>query len=233
MKQFDPYHASKYPTFESLRILEKPLLDAVSRQGFVTPSKIQSVGLPLILTPDENTGFYPNIIAQAHHGSGKTATFVLSMLSRIKENNPLLQCLCVCHSRELAKQTYHVTKDLGRFMNELNIVLCVPKEVLPKPWRGQIAIGTPGSILNLFDDKQEEIAKFLKDFVMLVIDEADEFLRHSEQRIHNYPRGGMYKSSSRQPGNLKEQLAQIVDIIKHVTDDKKKASMFIVFCNIS
>jgi len=146
------------------------------------------------------------------------------MLSRIKENNPLLQCLCVCHSRELAKQTYHVTKDLGRFMNELNIVLCVPKEVLPKPWRGQIAIGTPGSILNLFDDKQEEIAKFLKDFVMLVIDEADEFLRHSEQRTN--PRG-MQKS-------LKEQLTQIVDVIQNnVTYDKekkKKSHHFNVYC---
>ncbi|KAM0049131.1 putative RNA helicase [Helianthus debilis subsp. tardiflorus] len=41
---------------------------------FERPSKIQSISLPMILTP-----LYKNLITQAHNGFGKTTCFVLDM----------------------------------------------------------------------------------------------------------------------------------------------------------
>ncbi len=59
------------------------LLKGVYGLGFNRPSKIQEKALPLLLAdPPEN------VIAQSQSGTGKTAAFVLSMLSRV---NPSLK----------------------------------------------------------------------------------------------------------------------------------------------
>lgn len=56
------------------------------------PSKIQETALPLLLTsPPEN------MIAQSQSGTGKTAAFVLAMLSRIDLNKGEALSLCLCH----------------------------------------------------------------------------------------------------------------------------------------
>ena len=52
-------------TFEQLG-LSKELLAGVVELRFTKPSKIQAQALPLILSPQ-----HPNLIGQAHHGSGK------------------------------------------------------------------------------------------------------------------------------------------------------------------
>ena len=46
--------------------------------GFNRPSKIQEKGLPLLLADPPS-----NLIAQSQSGTGKTAAFVLAMLSRV------------------------------------------------------------------------------------------------------------------------------------------------------
>jgi len=46
--------------------------------GFNTPSKIQETALPTLLADPPQ-----NMIAQSQSGTGKTAAFVLAMLSRV------------------------------------------------------------------------------------------------------------------------------------------------------
>ena len=98
------------------------------------------------------------MIGQAHHGSGKTGTFILNMLERIDLSKKHLQALVICHTRELATQTKQVAIQLGRNMDGLQIVLAVPKrdknnpdknDVVPtmSQWSSQVCIGTPGVIL--------------------------------------------------------------------------------------
>lgn len=62
--------------FEELN-LKPDLLKGVFAMGFKKPSKIQESALPLILSDPPK-----NLIAQAQSGTGKTAAFVLGMLSR-------------------------------------------------------------------------------------------------------------------------------------------------------
>ncbi|EOA93340.1 ATP-dependent RNA helicase DDX25, partial [Anas platyrhynchos] len=64
-------------SFEELH-LKKELLQGVYAMGFNRPSKIQETALPMMLAHPPQ-----NLIAQSQSGTGKTAAFVLAMLSRV------------------------------------------------------------------------------------------------------------------------------------------------------
>ena len=64
-------------SFEALN-LQPNLLKGVYAMGFNAPSKIQETALPTLLADPPQ-----NLIAQSQSGTGKTAAFVLAMLSRV------------------------------------------------------------------------------------------------------------------------------------------------------
>ena len=77
-----PLYSAK--TFEELN-LKPELLQGLYAMGFTKPSKIQETALPaLIIEPPQN------LIAQSQSGTGKTAAFALTMLTRVntKQNYP-------------------------------------------------------------------------------------------------------------------------------------------------
>lgn len=86
---------------------------------FERPSKIQSISLPMILTPP-----FKSLIAQSLNGSGKTTCFVLGMLSRVDPQLCAPQALCICPTRELAIQVIHILNLLGTF-NYINYMILV------------------------------------------------------------------------------------------------------------
>ncbi|MES1910105.1 MAG: hypothetical protein MHM6MM_002762 [Cercozoa sp. M6MM] len=69
--------------------LRQELLDGCTRMKFEHPSKIQAEALPIILSEQR-----PNVIGQAHAGSGKTGAFALAMLSLVDETKDFVQALC-------------------------------------------------------------------------------------------------------------------------------------------
>ncbi|KAI3826155.1 hypothetical protein L1987_00200 [Smallanthus sonchifolius] len=77
--------------FEDLSLSPELLTGLYVEMGFQRPSKIQSISLPMILTPP-----FKNLIAQAHNGSGKTTCFVLGMLSHVDPKLAAPQTLCIC-----------------------------------------------------------------------------------------------------------------------------------------
>ena len=106
-------------SFEELR-LRKELLKGIYAMGFNRPSKIQETALPLLLAnPPEN------MIAQSQSGTGKTAAFVLTMLSRIKTDNLNPQCLCLSPTYELALQTGKVIESMGKFLPDLKVAYAI------------------------------------------------------------------------------------------------------------
>ena len=182
------YKSMKYMDFSQMSdILRAELLDGCDKMNYLHPSKIQAEAIPRCLSNNKELK-YPNLIGQAHHGSGKTATFSLIMLQRVDENITLLQGLVVVHSRELAIQTFNVIRSLGQYIQGLKVGLAVPKEKLPVEWTQQIMIGTPGTMINKIFEHQKrhgDIKRFLKEFRILVVDEADEFLK-SQQKPKGY-----------------------------------------------
>lgn len=61
-----------------------------------------------------------NMIAQSQSGTGKTAAFVLTMLSRVVPGNHWPQCICLAPTFELAMQIGEVVKNMSCFMPETN-----------------------------------------------------------------------------------------------------------------
>uniref|UniRef100_A0A1I7WPC8 Helicase ATP-binding domain-containing protein n=1 Tax=Heterorhabditis bacteriophora TaxID=37862 RepID=A0A1I7WPC8_HETBA len=62
-----------------------------------------------------------NMIAQSQSGTGKTAAFVLTMLSRLNSENRWPQCLCLAPTYELAIQIGEVLTKMARFMPDVKV----------------------------------------------------------------------------------------------------------------
>ncbi|KAG7278640.1 hypothetical protein CRUP_031935 [Coryphaenoides rupestris] len=92
-----------------------------------------------------------NLIAQSQSGTGKTAAFVLAMLSHVDPNNKFPQCLCVSPTYELALQTGKVIEQMGKHYPEVQLVYAIRGNKVPRGMKlqEQIVIGTPGTMLRL------------------------------------------------------------------------------------
>uniref|UniRef100_A0A5F5PWQ6 RNA helicase n=4 Tax=Laurasiatheria TaxID=314145 RepID=A0A5F5PWQ6_HORSE len=166
-------------SFEELR-LKPQLLQGVYAMGFNRPSKIQENALPMMLAEPPQ-----NLIAQSQSGTGKTAAFVLAMLSRVQPAERYPQCLCLSPTYELALQTGKVIEQMGKFHPELKLAYAVRGNKLE---RGQkisehIVIGTPGTVLDWCAKLKFIDPKKIKVFVL---DEADVMIAtqgHQDQSI--------------------------------------------------
>ncbi len=68
------------------------------------------------------------MIAQSQSGTGKTATFLLAMLSRVNVDVEKCQCLCMVPTRQLAVQIANVCREMARFIPQINVGLAVRDE---------------------------------------------------------------------------------------------------------
>ncbi|XP_008821203.2 ATP-dependent RNA helicase DDX19A isoform X1 [Nannospalax galili] len=166
-------------SFEELR-LKPQLLQGVYAMGFNRPSKIQENALPMMLAEPPQ-----NLIAQSQSGTGKTAAFVLAMLSRVEPSDRYPQCLCLSPTYELALQTGKVIEQMGKFHPELRLAYAVRGNKLERGQKigEQIVIGTPGTVLDWCSKLKFIDPKKIKVFVL---DEADVMIAtqgHQDQSI--------------------------------------------------
>jgi len=150
-------------------VLEEELLRGIYAYGFEKPSAIQQRAIvPCI------KGF--DVIAQAQSGTGKTATFSISILQQVKTSIKDCQALILAPTRELAQQIQKVVMALGDYMGA-QCHACIGgtsvREDVRKLEVGQhIVVGTPGRVYDMISRKvlrTTEIQQF-------VLDEADEML---------------------------------------------------------
>lgn len=154
-------------SFEELGLTPE-LLKGLYSMKFQKPSKIQERALPLLLhNPPKN------MIAQSQSGTGKTAAFSLTMLSRIDITiKDFTQAICLAPSRELARQTLEVIQEMGKF-TKITSKLIVPDSYEKNTTiNANIIVGTPGTVLDLMRKKLIIVSK-VKVFVL---DEADNML---------------------------------------------------------
>ena len=140
---------------------------------FTKPSKIQEKALPLLLRNPPT-----NMIGQSQSGTGKTAAFVLNMLSRLDYSPNMLttpQALVLAPSRELARQILGVIQIMGSFVEGLTSGVAIPTEAANRNRDGlkvQIVVGTPGTTMDMIKRRQVMADKIK----VLVLDEADNML---------------------------------------------------------
>ena len=160
-------------TFSELG-LAAPLVSALNKAGFTTPTAIQTKAIPPQLKGRDIMG-----IAQT--GSGKTAAFCLPILAGIAELRgrpaPMTtRALILAPTRELAVQIDEVLRTLADGMR-LTTVLVLGgvsrSSQVQRISRGvDVVIATPGRLKDLVDDRKLR----LNETRWLVLDEADRML---------------------------------------------------------
>ncbi|KAM7360549.1 hypothetical protein FF38_05212 [Lucilia cuprina] len=156
------------PSFNAMGLKEE-LLRGIYAYGFEKPSAIQQRSIkPIVKGRD--------VIAQAQSGTGKTATFSISILQSLDTSLRETQVLCLSPTRELAVQIQKVILALGDLMN-VQCHVCIGGTNLGEDIRkldyGQhIVSGTPGRV---FDMIKRRVLR-TRAIKMLVLDEADEML---------------------------------------------------------
>jgi ATP-dependent RNA helicase DDX19/DBP5 len=161
-----PFHSAN--TWEQLGLAE-PLHRGLLALNFQKPSKIQGKALPIVLNDPPH-----HLLAQSQSGTGKTAAFVVAILSRIDFSRPdVPQALVLAPSRELARQIEDVITAVGRFCEGLVVKTAIPGN-LPRGQKvnANVIVGTPGTVMDITQRRQLD-ARELK---VLVLDEADNML---------------------------------------------------------
>ena len=155
--------------------LRPALLRAITENGYLTPTAIQSEAIPAALQGRD-------IVASAQTGSGKTAAFALPLLHRLAETPTgtarRVRGLILVPTRELAAQVGEAIVSLAKYLPQRIKVAVVFGGVSINPQmmnlRGgaDIVVATPGRLIDLIDHN----ALTLAAVSLLVLDEADRLL---------------------------------------------------------
>ncbi|XP_040284233.1 eukaryotic initiation factor 4A-II isoform X2 [Bufo gargarizans] len=150
--------------------LKESLLRGIYAYGFEKPSAIQQRAIiPCIKGYD--------VIAQAQSGTGKTATFAISILQQLEIELKETQALVLAPTRELAQQIQKVILALGDYMGATCHACIGGTNVRNEMQKLQaeaphIVVGTPGRVFDMLNRRYLS-PKWIK---MFVLDEADEML---------------------------------------------------------
>ena len=162
--------AAEAPSFAELGLSEE-VLAAVGDLGYEVPSPVQAEAIPQVLAGRD-------LLAAAQTGTGKTAAFLLPVLSRLahcrRHEGPAL--LVVTPTRELAQQIADVCATVERRTHHRSVT--VVGGVGYEPQKAALARGcdvlvaTPGRLVDLI----EQGCCDLSGVDVLVLDEADRML---------------------------------------------------------
>lgn len=130
------------PSFGSLGLIQ-PLLEAIERLGYKTPTDIQLEAIPHALQGRD-------IIGVASTGSGKTAAFALPILQKLWDEPKGLFACVLAPTRELAYQISQQFEALGSAMGVRCTVLVGGMDMVTQSIalakRPHIVVATPGRL---------------------------------------------------------------------------------------
>ena len=158
-------------SFSQLGLSDK-VLGAIDAAGYKTPTPIQEQAIPHVLA-------HRDVLGIAQTGTGKTAAFVLPMLTMLEKGRArarMPRTLILEPTRELAAQVAESFEKYGK-NHKLNVALIIGGVSFgdqdAKLLRGvDVLIATPGRLL----DHSERGRLLLSGCELLIIDEADRML---------------------------------------------------------
>ena len=148
--------------------LQEEIITSLDKVNYHNPTEIQQKSIPLILEGHD-------ILASSKTGSGKTAAFVIPLISRILKDPQQNYCLIIAPTRELVAQIF----DTARLLAGKNIK-CFPisggvdiqRQISNLRKNPNIIIATPGRIRDHISRKTVKIGK-INHFIL---DEFDRML---------------------------------------------------------
>ena len=147
--------------------LPQAILKGVKAAGHIEPTPIQHRAIPIIMQGND-------LIASAQTGTGKTAAYLLPILSRLLDGPRRLRALVLCPTRELASQVETYARGYGRYTAlRIGVVFSgvplPPQERMLREEGVDLLVATPGRLLDLHGRQ----AVSFEDIEMLVLEEAD------------------------------------------------------------
>ncbi|CAJ1011961.1 ATP-dependent DEAD-box RNA helicase, putative [Leishmania guyanensis] len=157
--------------------LRRELQMGIFEKGFEKPSPVQEEAIPVALQGKD-------VLARAKNGTGKTASFVIPVLEKVDTRESYVQALLMVPTRELALQTAQVTKELGKHIPGLEVMVTtggttLRDDILRLTSKVHILVATPGRVLDLASKKAVD----LSHCHILVLDEADKLLSQEFMEI--------------------------------------------------
>ena len=156
----------KFKDFE----IQDSIKEAISNQGYITPTPIQDQSIPEILAGKD-------VIGLAGTGTGKTISFLVPLVDKylkLREKRHYSNSLIIAPTRELAvqieKELFKVTtRDMKIFSLTCVGGTDIRRQIrfLKKPT--QFVIGTPGRLKDLVERGVLDLSKFEN----IVLDEVD------------------------------------------------------------
>ena len=157
--------------------LKRELLMGIFEKGYEKPSPIQEEAIPMALTGKD-------VLARAKNGTGKTASFVIPALEKAKPELNAVQVLLLVPTRELALQTAQVTKELGKHIKGLEVMVTtggttLRDDIMRLMQPVHVLVATPGRVADLAAKGAVKMDKCN----MVVLDEADKLLSPEFQEL--------------------------------------------------
>ena len=138
-------------------------------RDYKIPSAIQDQAIPHIMAGRD-------IIGLANTGTGKTAAFLLPIISKISKEKKPFSTVILAPTRELAQQIESQFKIFSDKMGLQSVLLVggsnIDRQMTYLKRKPQLVIATPGRIMDLVNRKKIP----LKDVEIFVLDEADRML---------------------------------------------------------
>ncbi|XP_032734106.1 probable ATP-dependent RNA helicase DDX59 [Lontra canadensis] len=160
----------------------------LKKSGYEVPTPIQMQMIPVGLLGRD-------ILASADTGSGKTAAFLLPVVTRALCESKTPSAVILTPTRELAIQIESQAKELMSGLPRMKTVLLVgglplPPQLYRLRQHVKVIIATPGRLLDIIKQSSVE----LRGIKIVVVDEADTMLKMGFQQ-------------------------QVLDILEHVPND--------------
>jgi len=153
--------------------LDSELLGGIANAGFVKPTSIQELVIPVAMTGKD-------VLASAPTGTGKTAAFLLPVAQHLldypRTNPGFPRVLILLPTRELALQIHEQCEKLTTHTNIKTGVITggvnygSHKELLTT--NTDILIATPGRLMEYIESEQFDA----REIEILILDEADRML---------------------------------------------------------
>ena len=146
--------------------LKEEIMNEIKKVGYTIPTPIQENAIPHIMEGKD-------VLGLAKTGTGKTATFVLPLLEKLKRGDKNVKALIIAPTRELAEQINSTITQLGKGTSLKNCVIyggVSSKIQIDNLKKGMdIVVGCPGRLLDLLNQGFLKLNKL----EVLVLDEAD------------------------------------------------------------
>lgn len=153
--------------------LSDVLTHTVAQLGYQTPTQIQTQAIPVILQGRD-------VIAAAQTGTGKTASFVLPILEKLRQGQTQrkkrVRALILVPTRELAMQVAEKVDQYGKATGLKGLAVFGGVDEQTQKQRliegVDVLVATPGRLMDLYGQR----AVYFEEIEMVVLDEADRML---------------------------------------------------------